>query len=368
MRNVLIVLGIVVTLASDAFALRDLIGAELFLHSYTGTIFAHSYFGLALTLVVYVAGSLLFVHRSDPTIDMIAFLGWHVINAILGFVAAVTSIMLFKWPRLTDFEFARNDQTDNTPDAIVNHVEENENMKCAKWVDSKGAPLVRVRVEQTFTYWPTFLFVFFVLVATAGGYLVSGRGEPDFDDSVTVPLGISLLVLGGLGIIFAGYAMWKKHVPWSDHPFAGRWTLKYFLFLALFVVPPAFYDYSSLKPFSARAAVMAAIYMVLDIVFYFYATMAGRDPFFSAQYFEQCPQISRKRSRDAFWWVTIDWVTRILAYFSMAIANDLYKHNAASALAAQAIGTIVTILFYIIIRFTVYGGYYRPERSTYKKT
>jgi hypothetical protein len=372
MRYALIVLALTVTLASDAFALRDLIGAELFLHSYTGTIFAHSWFGLALTLFVYVAGSLLFVHRSDPTIDMIAFLGWHPINALLGTITAAASIFLFKWPRLTDFEFARNDQIDYTPEYLLDNVCENERAKCegkgAKWVDSKGAPIVRVQVEQTYTYTAIFFFVFFVLVATAGGYLVSGRGEPDFDDDVAVPTGIALLVVGALGFVAMGAILWWRNVPWSAHPYAGRWTLKYFFFLALFVVPPAFYDYSTLKPFAARATVMAAIYLVLDVAFYFYAIYAGRDPFFSKQYFESCPQIANKRRNDALWWAIIDWITRILAYFSMSIANDLYKGNAAAALAAQAIGTVVTILVYIVIRYTVYPGYYRPDASTYKSS
>ena len=356
----LILVLVVLTLASEAVALREQIGAELSLHAYTGGIFAHSWFGLALTYLIFFGGSVLFVHRADDVVDQIAFHREHVWNAFLGLITAWASIGIFRWPRLTDFEFARNMQSEHTPESIRQYVEENESLVacggCAKHVDKNGDPIGRVYKEVTAFYWPIFVFVFFLLAAAAGGYLISGRGEPDWPDSTTVPIGITLLVLGGLGIIGSGVWMWYSQVPWSRYPYAARWTLKYFFFFVLFVVPPAFYDYSTLG-FIARAFVMWGIYLVLDISFYFYATMAGRDPFFSTAYVSSVPQIARHRPMDAFWWVTLDWLTRAIAYMSMAIANVYYKHDAASAFAAQAIGTVITLLIYVIVRFTLYSGY-----------
>ena len=134
------------------------------------------------------------------------------------------------------------------------------------------------------------------------------------------------------------------------------WTLKYFFFLALFVVPPAFYDYSTIG-FIGRAFIMWAIYLGLEIAFYFYARYAGPDPFFSEAYLASIPGLAERRGRELLWFVGIDFITRAIAYMAMAIANVRYKHNAHAALAAQFTGTIATILIYIVIRYTVFSGY-----------
>jgi hypothetical protein len=253
-------------------------------------------------------------------------------------------------------------QFDHTPRECCAQVEDAERRQRGAGYRAKANDAWRTVLTGTITYIWTFVFMFGAVLAGIGGYLVA-RGDSRVNmwpSSTTLPLGITLLVFAVIFLIVGGWKLYYTTPPNECNYLAGRWTLKYLFVLIVSSLPPAFYDYVHLTPW-ARGLAMVGIYIVLGILFYFYARYLGLDPYFSDDYFVAQPCMVARRHKDAVWYTVGLYGTPALLYMSMALSNEFSggskSNKVANALLSQLIAAVLLIIFYLVVYWRLYRGY-----------
>lgn len=180
------------------------------------------------------------------------------------------------------------------------------------------------------------------------GVMILLIGVLDFAGFFHLGLGlsISLAALGAILLSYGIYCMW-----YAAHPLLGlrngRSTLKYLLLMAIGLVLPAIYDFTTSFSFATRAVLVIAGSLLYWVLFYYIASATIPDG------------LLYQHKRDAYWISLLGFIFHALGYIAQAVANTRYKKSSNAARNGQLIACGASLL---IVFFVYITGLYRGKR------
>ena len=347
----LLLLAVLLCCVHSSFALVEVVPIGAFANGVAGGLFQGGWWFYGahamITFVVFMAAK----KRSESEEVLVEFALYGTAAVIFGHLTGVVARLLFRIPQLLDMRLSANVEYDVTDEATLWELEENARAQANCMVQPYPCAVREHCTVGVVALGPT-LFTFGAVLGQLAYYLFTGEFDGVWGESRARINGTIIVILAVLALVLGAVEMML--LPrLGERSGNNASTLKYLLALGLVLTAPVLYDAVFKMRFLVRGFIMVAVYAVLWVAVFAYATYVWSD------------RLLYGKTMHALWFAILGFIPSALGYIGGGIANDRYPGNAFAALMAVLAAFILSLILYAAIRFS---GVYRGVDCTPCKT